>query len=67
MDLSPGSLFASLVFGLVGFGAWRYGRARQSARPMVLGAALVLYPWFVSDPAWLWGVGLVLTVLVFVP
>lgn len=67
MDLSPGTLFANLLFGAIGFAAWRYGRKRESARAMLLGAALVIYPWFVEGPLALWGIGAALTILVFFP
>lgn len=60
-------LFASLLFGCVGFAAWQVGRRRQSARPMVLGLALIGLPWLIPSGWTLWAVGAGLTALVFVP
>ena len=65
MDLS--SLFAGIVFGSIGYASWRYGRKTQKARPMVLGLALIAYPWLVPDGLWQWVAGAALTVLVFWP
>lgn len=65
MDLSPAGLFAGLLFGTLGFAGWRIGRKRQSGGKMLLGAALLLYPWFVEDPLWMWAGGIALTVLLF--
>lgn len=66
MTFDPGSLAASLLFGLIGLAGWRFARQRQSAAKMVISAALVLYPWVVGGPLLLWGIGIVLTVLLFV-
>lgn len=65
MDMT--SLFAGLVFGTIGYACWRYGRNTQRARPMVMGLALMVYPWVVPDGVWLWVAGLALTGLVFWP
>lgn len=57
---SGGELFAALVFGLIGWAAWRGGG--RTARPVSrwLGMALMLYPYLVSGSAALYGVGLAL-------
>jgi len=67
IDLSPAALFGNLLFGAIGFACWQYGRRRQSARQMGLGAALMIYPWFFDGGVMLWVVGAVLTALVFWP
>jgi hypothetical protein len=62
------SLFAGIVFSSVGFFAWRLGRKRDSARHMLLGAALFGYTFVVPDgPLWTWGTGLALTAACFLP
>lgn len=66
MTFDPGSLAASLLFGLIGFAGWRYARKRQSVAKMVISAVLVIYPWVVGGPLLLWGIGAVLTVLLLV-
>ena len=67
MDFSPSALFAGLVFGVAGIGAFRYGRRQQRARPMLLGLALIVMPWVITG-AWLqWLFGAVLVGLLFWP
>ena len=65
--MDPSSLMAGIVFSGVGFVAWRMGRRRDDARRMLLGVALMGYPFVVPDgPWWTWGTGIVLTVVCFV-
>jgi hypothetical protein len=54
---SPAYLFAAIVFGLVGLAAFRLGRKRDRPRTMWLGVALMLYPYLVSNTAWLVAIG----------
>jgi len=53
---SPAILFAALLFGLVGIIAFNYGRKNACWGPMVLGLALMTFPYFVSQT---WAVYLV--------
>jgi hypothetical protein len=57
---SGAELFAAIVFGLIGWAAWRAGR--RTGRPVTrwLGLALMFYPYLVSGTAALVGVGLAL-------
>jgi len=66
MDFSFSTLMAGMIFSSVGFLAWRYGRQQQSARPMLLGAALFIVP-FAMDGTALWVVGAILSILVWWP
>ena len=59
-------LFAGLIFGSIGVGAWIYGKRRASAPHLLLGAILVLYPYFTGNLIILYGVGIILTALLFV-
>jgi hypothetical protein len=63
---SPGALFASLLFGAIGLGALIYARKMSAFKPAILGVALMAYPYFVSDSLLLWGVGIALTIALFV-
>ena len=63
---SPGALFASLLFGAIGLGALIYARKMSAFKPAILGVALMAYPYFVSDSVLLWGVGIALTIALFV-
>jgi len=63
MDMSlpsPGVLFAGLVFGVIGTAAFMYGKKQARFSSMVIGVALIAYPYFVSALWLLWGIGIAL-------
>lgn len=62
---SPAILFAGLVFGVIGFAAFRYGRKSALPIPMTLGIALMVYPYFVSDTWLVYLIGVALTAAVW--
>lgn len=51
MDFDGNSLLASMLIGLVGTGLFLYGRKQSRFPQMLVGAALVAYPYFVSSVA----------------
>jgi hypothetical protein len=59
-------LFAGVLFGSIGCGAFVYGKRRASAAHMILGALLMGYPYFVSGAPALYGIGAALTAALFV-
>lgn len=64
---SLATILLAVLFGLVGFAAFRYGRKNDEPRPLFLGIALMAYGYFVSN-AWVsLGIGTILTVLLFFP
>ena len=46
---TPGSIFGAIVFGAIGMAAFVHGKRCGLAKPMLIGVALMLYPYFVSD------------------
>ena len=62
---SPGALFVSLVFGVIGLTAFLYGKKHALVVPMVLGIALMLFPYFVSDIWLMCGIGAALTAAIW--
>jgi hypothetical protein len=61
------TILVAVVFGLIGFFAFRYGKKNGEPRPLFLGIALMAYGYFVSN-AWLsLGIGAILTLLLFFP
>jgi ACR3 family arsenite efflux pump ArsB len=46
-------------------GAWRYGRSLERWKPVAIGLALMIYPYFISIPWLLWSVGVGLLVLLW--
>jgi len=72
LDLNLGgfslwTILIAVLFGIVGFAAFRYGKKNSEPRPLFLGIALMAYGYFVSN-AWLsLAIGAILTLLIFFP
>jgi hypothetical protein len=49
LDLDANSILAALLIGLVGVACFTYGRRQGRLPPMIAGAALLVYPYFVSS------------------
>lgn len=49
MDLDANALLASILVGLVGAACFMYGRRQGRVPPMVVGALMVVYPYFVPN------------------
>lgn len=61
MDMSlpsSGVIFAGLIFGVIGTGAFMYGKKQAHFSSMAIGVALIAYPYFVSALWLLWGIGI---------
>ncbi|MGH7439367.1 MAG: hypothetical protein ACRENE_27075 [Polyangiaceae bacterium] len=56
MDLDGNSLLASLMIGLVGTGFFMYGKKQGRVPHMLVGVALAVYPYFVSNVALMAGI-----------
>lgn len=56
MDLSAASLFASLIVGTAGFAIFVYGKKQVRAPQLVVGLALMAYPYFITSAALIYGV-----------
>jgi hypothetical protein len=54
---SPAYLLGAIVFSVIGFAAFRYGKRSGQYRPLWLGIALMLYPYAVSATWLLYVVG----------
>jgi hypothetical protein len=63
---SPGVLFAALLFGVIGFAAFMYGKKQARFSAMTIGMALMVYPYFVDRLWLLWTIGLALCAGLFV-
>jgi hypothetical protein len=64
---SLATILLAVLFGLVGFAAFRYGRKNAEPRPLFLGIALMAYGYFVTN-AWVsLAIGSLLTLLIFFP
>ena len=54
---SPAYIFGAIVFGIIGFAAYRYGRKAQRKTTKWLGVALMVYPYAISETWLLYVVG----------
>jgi len=59
-EINPWTLLLGFVFSVIGFGYFRYGKARSESLPLFVGVLLMVYPYFVYSPLWLSVVGIVL-------
>lgn len=59
-------LFAAVVFGAVGLAAFVYGKKATNWKPMVIGVALMAYPYFFEQALLLYGIGIALCVSLYV-
>jgi hypothetical protein len=66
-SFSFGTILVAVLFGLVGFAAFRYGKKNGEPRQLFLGIALMAYGYFVTNVWWSLAVGTVLTLLLFYP
>jgi hypothetical protein len=62
---TPGSIFAAILFGAIGMGAFVWGKRTGRGLPMIIGAALMIYPYFISETWILFSVGAVLCWLLY--
>ncbi|HKB60497.1 MAG TPA: hypothetical protein VKC56_10690 [Gallionellaceae bacterium] len=60
------NLFGGLLFGGIGFVAFVYGKKRMNWKPMVIGAGLMAYPYFIASTALMYVVGIVLCTSLYV-
>jgi hypothetical protein len=61
------TILLALLFGVVGFAAFRYGRKNSEPRPLFIGIALMAYGYFVTNPWVSLAIGTVLTLALFFP
>ena len=54
---SLAKIIAWIIFGAVGFAAFVYGKKERSFKPLVVGIALMGYPYFINGTFWLYAAG----------
>jgi hypothetical protein len=62
---SPAYLGGALMFGVIGFAAWRYGRKTDAQRVKWTGVALMFFPYFVDETWLLYALGTALCISLF--
>ena len=54
---SAAFIFGSIVFTIIGFAAFRYGKKMESMNTMFIGGAMMFFPYFISATWLLYAVG----------
>lgn len=62
---TPAALFGLILFGVIGFAAFLYGKKATEWKPLVIGVVLMAYPYFVSETWILYSVGCALCLALF--
>ncbi len=62
---TPEALFGMILFGGIGMGAFVYGKKSGLMKPIIIGIALMAYPYFVEGTWLIFLIGAVLTAALF--
>lgn len=65
MDFSAGSLMAALFVSSIGFGFFTFGRKQSRPPQLIVGIAMMGYPYAVTDPLAMTAVGVLLLAALF--
>ena len=60
-EFTVSTLIAGFLFGVLGVYLLRKGTREANGWSLVIGATLLVYPYTVSDPWLVWGIGIGLT------
>ena len=64
--MSIANIFASVIFGSIGFVAFIFGKKQSNFKVLGIGIVLMIYPYFVQNSIALFAIGAVLTILLFI-
>lgn len=59
------NIIGGIIFGIIGWYAFIHGKREKSMRPMVIGIALMVYPYFVPNTLLAFTIGIALTAALF--
>jgi hypothetical protein len=63
---SPAYLFGMIVFSIIGYAAYRYGKKASNMTTKWVGVALMLYPYAISETWQLYAVGAGLCISLYI-
>jgi len=61
MLMTAANIFAGIMFGSIGFGAFIYGKKQSNFKALGIGIALMAYPYFVPNTIAVYAIGALLT------
>jgi hypothetical protein len=59
------NLIGSILFGIIGWSAFMYGKKEKAGKPLGIGIALMVYPYFVSNTVLMYTIGVALTAALY--
>jgi hypothetical protein len=65
MSFDPNSLLASLIVSSIGFVLFKYGRSQQRMSFAATGFIMLVYPYFITNVAWMLGIVPILLALLW--
>jgi len=65
MFSNPAALLGSLLFGAIGLGVFMYGKKMVLYKPMVIGIALMAYPYLVPQTWLIYTIGCALCLALY--
>ena len=63
--MNTANIFASVIFGSIGFAAFIYGKKQSSFKALVIGVVLMVYPYFVTNAIAVYAIGVALSLTLF--
>jgi len=66
VNITAAGLIPGLLFGIIGFAAFAYGKKQSEWLPMVAGLTLMTYPYFVANVVAQYAIGAALVTALFV-
>jgi hypothetical protein len=60
------NLIGGFLFSGIGFVAFVYGKRMERWKPRAIGLVLMIYPFFAGTLWWLYGIGIALTVSLYI-
>jgi len=65
MTFNPWTLLAGFIFGVAGIYFLKLGKKDGNLRVLMLGVALIFYPYFVENPYLCWAIGAALSIFAY--
>ena len=59
------NIMGGIIFSIIGWYAFIYGKREKSVRPMVIGIVLMVYPYFIPNTLLFFIIGIALTAALF--
>ena len=59
------NLMGGVLFGIIGFSAFMYGKKERNVKALAIGIILMVYPWVIPNTIAIYVVGTILTAALF--